>query len=71
MTCVCFTGGGISCSKALFEIVSGISMGAPRLPLSPVSPQVMDNMKKDLVEEGFLASRSFTEEDYDSILLTY
>ncbi|XP_060552311.1 N-acetylneuraminate lyase-like [Ruditapes philippinarum] len=64
-------GGGISCSKALFEIVSGITMGAPRLPLSPVPQQVKDAMKKDLIEEGFLADITFTEEDFDSILLTY
>ncbi|XP_045200835.2 N-acetylneuraminate lyase-like [Mercenaria mercenaria] len=64
-------GGGIPSAKALFEIVSGITMGLPRSPLPCLSHQVKDNMKKDLIEEGFLASRSFTEEDYDSILLTY
>lgn len=64
-------GGGIPCAKALFELVSGIAVGSPRLPLPAVSEQVKDLMKKDLIEEGFLASRSFTEEEFDSILLTY
>lgn len=64
-------GGGIPCAKAMFEIVSGIPVGPPRLPLQPVSEKTRESIMKDLKREGFWSYQCFTEEDYDTILLTY
>ncbi|XP_052789733.1 N-acetylneuraminate lyase-like isoform X2 [Mya arenaria] len=47
-------GGDITSAKAMFELISGVKVGGPRLPLPTMESRDMQLMKADLVAGGFI-----------------
>lgn len=47
-------GGGIAGSKAVFELLTGIEVGPPRLPLHGIPAKRRTQMSSALQEVGFL-----------------
>ena len=47
-------GGGIAGSKAMFELLTGIEVGPPRLPLHGITADKRDQMASALQKEGFV-----------------
>ncbi|GFQ71578.1 n-acetylneuraminate lyase, partial [Trichonephila clavata] len=41
-------GQGIACYKAVMNILGPLDVGAPRIPLVPLSPEALSNIKEDL-----------------------
>ena len=47
-------GGGIAGSKAMFELLTGIDVGPPRLPLHGFTKEKKSQMRSALQDVGFI-----------------
>lgn len=49
-------GGGITVAKVMFELLSGIQVGDPRIPISTLTLDQRTKLHQDLINDGFMSA---------------